>query len=109
VHLSVTRPAYNTGTGFFVLNGGVYDANGNEFVIRGINQNQWWGNPTENYNAIDHVAKTGANAVRAVFFKDLEAPSASGSDTPAERRAIVEKYVADNVVPIVEDHGATEN
>ena len=34
--LSVARPAYNTGTGFFVLNGNVYDANGNEFVIRGI-------------------------------------------------------------------------
>jgi mannan endo-1,4-beta-mannosidase len=109
VFLSVARPSYNTGTGFFVLNGNVYDANGNEFVIRGINQNQWWGNPTENYNAIDHVARTGANAVRAVFFKDLEAPSASGSDTPAERRAIVEKYIANNIVPVVEDHGATEN
>src|SRR4051812_24814975 len=71
VHLSVARRSYNTGVGLFVSGGQVYDANGEPFVIRGINQNQWWGNPAENLNAIDHVAKTGANAVRAVFNKDL--------------------------------------
>jgi hypothetical protein len=30
-----TRPTYNTGDGFFVLNGKLYDPNGHEFIIRG--------------------------------------------------------------------------
>ena len=35
---SATRPSYNTGTGFFVLNGKLYDANGKEVRIlkRGV-------------------------------------------------------------------------
>lgn len=107
--LSVTRPSYNTGTGFFVSGSGVYDANGEPFIIRGFNQNHWWGSPTENTAAIAQGARTGANAVRAVFFKDLGTPTASGSDTPAERKAVVEQYLANNIVPIVEDHAATEN
>jgi Cellulase (glycosyl hydrolase family 5) len=32
------RPSYNTGNGFFVLNGKLYDANGNEFRIRGVDR-----------------------------------------------------------------------
>ncbi|MBC8106682.1 MAG: cellulase family glycosylhydrolase, partial [Anaerolineae bacterium] len=100
----VPRPAWNTGTGFFVSGNKVYDANGYEFIIKGPNQNQWWGNPTENLNAIDHVAKTGANAVRAVFNW---ADASGGSNTPAERKTIVERYLANNMVPIVEDHATT--
>ena len=100
----VPRPVFNTGTGFFVSGGKVYDANGYEFVIRGVNQNQWWGNPAENLLAIDEVAKTGANAVRAVMNW-----VSGGSDTPTERRTIVERYLANNIVPIVEDHAATNS
>jgi hypothetical protein len=33
----VARPSYNTGVGFFTLNGKLYDANGNEFKIKGTN------------------------------------------------------------------------
>src|SRR5262249_45443807 len=35
------RPSYNLGTGFFVSNGKLYDANGNEFRIRGVNKVHW--------------------------------------------------------------------
>jgi Cellulase (glycosyl hydrolase family 5) len=31
------RPSYNTGTGLFVLNGGLYDSNGRLFVMQGLN------------------------------------------------------------------------
>lgn len=34
---AATRPSYNTGAGFFVLNGKLYDPNGIEFRIRGFN------------------------------------------------------------------------
>lgn len=33
----VTRPSYNTGTGLFVLNGILYDSNGRQFVMQGVN------------------------------------------------------------------------
>ena len=54
----VSRPSYNTGPGFFVLNGKLYDANGNEFRIRGVDR--------AHYDSISQpgLSKTGANAVR---------------------------------------------
>lgn len=38
---AVERPAYNTGSGFFVLDGKLYDANGIEFRIRGVNKSHY--------------------------------------------------------------------
>lgn len=38
---SVARPSYNTGTGFFVVGNKLYDPNGNEFRIRGVNKLHW--------------------------------------------------------------------
>src|SRR5579862_4804609 len=66
---SVTRPAYNTGNGFFVLNGKLYDPNGNEFRIRGVNRNHW------DSNSAAGIALSGANAVRT--FIDFSQPSAN--------------------------------
>lgn len=37
----IPRPPYNTGVGFFVLNGKLYDANGIEFRIKGANTAHW--------------------------------------------------------------------
>lgn len=37
----VARPSYNTGKGFFVLNGKLYDPNGAEFRVRGVNKLHW--------------------------------------------------------------------
>jgi mannan endo-1,4-beta-mannosidase len=34
----VSRPSYNTGNGLFVLNGKLYDSNGAQFVIQGLNR-----------------------------------------------------------------------
>jgi hypothetical protein len=58
---AVARPGYNTGNGFFVLNGELYDANGNEFRIRGVNRNHW------DSNSAAGIANSGANAVRWVL------------------------------------------
>src|SRR5579862_441446 len=54
----VARPSYNTGNGFFVLNGKLYDANGKEFRIRGVNRLHW------DSPSADGIAKSGANTVR---------------------------------------------
>ncbi len=108
--LSVARPAYNTGSGFFQLNGKIYDANGNEFVMKGMNQVHAWGSYNTNYNTIDQLAKTGANAVRTVMYQDIAAdngnPWTDAADTPARRQTVVERYIANGIVPIVEDHAS---
>jgi hypothetical protein len=52
------RPAYNTGTGYFVLGKKLHDADGYEFRIRGVNK--------AHYDSIqyDIVNNMEANAVR---------------------------------------------
>jgi len=54
------RPDYNTGAGFFVVNGKLYDANGVEFRIRGVNKVhydvEWPGIPKTRANTIRWVA-----------------------------------------------------
>lgn len=54
----VARPPYNTGNGFFVLNGKLYDPNGQEFRIRGVNRLHW------DSDSAAGIAKSGANTVR---------------------------------------------
>jgi mannan endo-1,4-beta-mannosidase len=51
------RPAYNKGTGFFVVGSKLYDANGKEFRIRGLNHLHW-------DNQSVGIPKTGANTER---------------------------------------------
>lgn len=51
------RPSYNLGIGFFVSNGKLYDANGNEFRMRGVNKVHW-------DNASVGLSAANANATR---------------------------------------------
>src|ERR1700722_1445862 len=55
---TVKRPSYNTGTGFFVLNGKIYDANGHEFRVRGVDRCHY------DSNSAAGIASSHANAVR---------------------------------------------
>lgn len=113
LHLSVTRPAYNTGTGFFVKDGLVYDANGNEFVMKGPNTIHAWGSYNTNYNTIDQAAKMGANAARVVMYRDIVADGTNNwtdaADTVARRKAVVERYLANGMVAVVEDHASIQD
>jgi hypothetical protein len=63
------RPAYNTGDGFFVLNGTLYDPNGNAFRIRGVNRLHW------DSDSAAGLALSGANTVRT--FIDFTRPATS--------------------------------
>jgi hypothetical protein len=54
----VQRPSYNTGNGFFVLNGKLYDANGNAFRPRGVDRAHY------DSSSAAGIAKSGANTVR---------------------------------------------
>jgi mannan endo-1,4-beta-mannosidase len=96
---AASRPSWNTGKGFFVLNATVYDANGVEFRIRGLNHTHWWG--SNNEAAIAEIAKAGPNTVRVVFGPDM------GAQTTSEREAVVKQYVGLKIVPMVEYHSGT--
>jgi mannan endo-1,4-beta-mannosidase len=59
---TVSRPAYNTGDGFFVLNGKLYDANGTEFRIRGVDRCHY------DSDSAAGIANSGANTVRMFMY-----------------------------------------
>jgi len=99
----VTRPAHMLGRGFFVVDGQIFDPHGLPTRLVGFNHTHAWGDQQGNFNAVAEFPKTGANVVRVVFTPGL------GADTPAERRAVVEEYLAQGIVPMVEDHRTTCN
>lgn len=80
---TVKRPAVNTGIGFFVSGAKLYDANGIEFRIRGLNKN--FDDGPIGYS------KSGANAVRYFLY---------GMDTTAHVANQLASYVSFKQVPI---------
>lgn len=85
-----SRPAENHGQGFYVANGKLYDANGQEFRMRGVNKVHW-------DNSSVGLANANANTTRwdIDFKRDAEenvallqgTPGQSG--TPATRNVII--------------------
>lgn len=84
---TAVRPAYNTGTGFFVLNGQVYDPNGVAFRAVGMNKLHWdAGSP-----GLFGTNPTKVNAVRWVV--DFNQPTATNL-------ALMQKSLNAGQVPI---------
>jgi len=71
----VARPSYSTGSGFFVLNGQLYDPNGNPFRIRGVNMVHFDVNTTQG------MANAHINAVRYGMFHINTAPTTPDAAT----------------------------
>lgn len=80
----VQRPAYNTGTGFFVLGSKLYDATGTEFRIRGLNHLHW-DSPSVG------IPKTGANTER--WDLDFRRPVAGNV-------ALMQRSIANKMIPM---------
>ncbi|WP_432051037.1 cellulase family glycosylhydrolase [Verrucosispora sp. NA02020] len=58
-------PSAHAATGFTVSGGKLYDANGNEFVMRGVNHaHTWYANQTSSFA---NIKALGANTVRVVL------------------------------------------
>ncbi|HEY6461655.1 MAG TPA: cellulase family glycosylhydrolase [Polyangiaceae bacterium] len=83
---TATRPPYNTGPGFFVLNGKLYDANGKEFRMRGVDRNHY------DSNSQAGIAKSGANTVR-IFVETNYGESVAGLVGIVQNQHIAEKEV----------------
>lgn len=64
--LTVTTSVVSANTGFYINGTTLYDANGNPFVMRGINHAYTWYKGQESA-AIPAIAQTGANTIRIVL------------------------------------------
>lgn len=89
-------------SGFYVSGSNLYDANGNPFVIRGINHpHSWFKNTYE--EAIPAIADQGANTVRIVL-SDGGQYTKDNIDTIRNLISIAEQ---NNLVSVLEVHDAT--
>ena len=88
--------------GFYVSGTKLYDANGNEFVMRGINHpHNWFKNQDE--TALAAIAKTGANCVRIVC-SDGQQYSKDSAETLSQ---LVERCKELEMIAILEVHDIT--
>ncbi|MGB3616990.1 MAG: cellulase family glycosylhydrolase, partial [Catalinimonas sp.] len=102
----VQRPVENTGRGFFVKDGRIYDPAGVEFIPMGYNSSVYWGDEVDckRENMSEHIAASGANAVRIVT--QIEGSFGWNAD-PTEQRNLVDRAVRAQLVPMLEMHNAT--
>ncbi|MEP6501866.1 MAG: cellulase family glycosylhydrolase, partial [Betaproteobacteria bacterium] len=94
VVVAAARPAGNTGTGFYVAGGKLYDAKGKEFRIRGVNRVHWdsWGSPTG-------LPLSGANTERIAL---------NYTRATSDNMAIVStQMLANKIVPMPSNWSAT--
>ena len=91
-----------TADGFYVDGTKLYDANGNEFVMRGINHAHTWFKD-EKDTALEAIAATGANSVRIV----LSDGGQWTKDDLASVKSLIEKCKELTMIAVLEVHDAT--
>lgn len=90
--------------GFYVYGNNLYDANGNEFVMRGINFPHAWFTKYDE-TSLDGIQKTGANCVRVVCGSGAKYTK----DTVESISAVIEACKARKIISIFEAHDVTGN
>lgn len=93
-----------TSEGFYTQSGRLYDAKGNEFIMRGVNNPHVWadiGGQYRAYQALDKIASYGTNTIRVVWETNED------GGTPALLRRILYRVVELEMVPMVELHDVT--
>ena len=90
------------GKGFYVDGTKLYDANGNEFVFRGINHSHTWFRSYDD-TALEAIAETGSNSVRLVLSNGGQWTK----ETKEEIEALIDKCKELKMVVILEVHDAT--
>ncbi|MEM7151639.1 MAG: cellulase family glycosylhydrolase [Myxococcota bacterium] len=87
--------------GFFIADGRLYDADGGEFVIRGINNPHAWFDDYDRdwaYDALESIAGYGFNTVRIVWETD---------ESTTQLQRIIERTVELRMIPMIELHDVT--
>lgn len=108
--VTATQPAVTTAEldepdgrgGFYVDKTGLYDANGNEFVMRGVNHAHTWFKNELN-TAIPAIAATGANTVRIVLSSGEQWAKNSASDV----KNVIELCKKNKLICVLEVHDIT--
>ncbi|WP_310601593.1 cellulase family glycosylhydrolase [Anaerosporobacter sp.] len=95
-------PQETVSDGFYIKGTTLYDANGNPFVMRGINHAYAWYQGKENI-AIPAIAATGANCVRIVLGDGQQWDKTS----LAQLQSLIQLCEQNKLVAIVEVHDAT--
>lgn len=107
VHAQVARPTSNTGTGFFILDGKLYDDSGSEFIPIGANTAVFWQPETNGMKSFPDMKKAGANCARIVSVTNNSANSWSWQSNFTKQKACVKACVDNKLVPILEFHDVT--
>ncbi len=103
----VSRPGYNSGKGFFVIDGKLYDASGSEFIPMGANTAVFWQSETNGMKSFPDMKKAGANCARIVSVTNNSANSWSWQSNFTKQKACVKACVDNKLVPILEFHDVT--
>jgi len=103
----VVRPETNTGKGFFVLDGKLYDASGSEFIPIGANTAVFWQSETNAMKSFPDMKKAGANCARIVSVTNNSANSWSWQSNFTKQKACVKACVDNKLIPILEFHDVT--
>ena len=88
--------------GFYVEGSTLYDANGNPFVMRGINHAHCW-YEDQALNAVKGIAQTGSNCVRLVLADGEQWKATSAQMV----EALIDRCKRENMIVILEVHDAT--
>ncbi|KAJ3407361.1 hypothetical protein HDV05_005481 [Chytridiales sp. JEL 0842] len=94
--LTVLALLVSTATSFTIQGSNIIDANGNPFIMRGINHGWSWYR-TQN-QAFGDIKNTGSNTVRIVL---------TGADTVQDVRSVISESKKHRLVAVVENHDAT--
>lgn len=90
------------GVGFQVVGKKLLDANGNEFVMRGVNHAHAW-YAIQDVTALDAIAETGSNSVRIVCSNGLQYTK----DEKETLEALVKYCKEKEMIAILEVHDGT--
>ncbi|MFD7657874.1 cellulase family glycosylhydrolase [Actinosynnema sp. NPDC059797] len=98
----VTAPAASAANGFYVSGGRLYDANGNDFVLRGVNHaHTWYSDKTT--QAMKDIKALGANSIRVVLGSGDRWTKNDASDVAN----IVSQCKANKLICVLEVHDTT--
>ncbi len=107
VNAQVARPEYNTGKGFFVLDGKLYDSSGAEFIPIGANTAVFWQSEANAMKSFPYMKKAGANCARIVSVTNDASNSWSWQSNFTKQKACVKACVDNKIIPILEFHDVT--
>jgi len=103
----VARPTSNTGTGFFISDGKLYDAGGSEFIPVGVNTAVFWQSEAMGMKSFPDIKKSGANCVRIISVTNNSANGWSWQSNFTKQKACVKASVDNKLIPILEFHDVT--